>query len=611
MPSSTTSMAESAAGVVVPELGSPRTDALALVRLGHKASVAYGRPDLAARLDGLVDRLERQRVTVVVMGEFKAGKSSLVNAIVAADVCPVDIDVATAVATVIEYSAEPLVEVTRRGSDGVVTADLVPIGHSKGWIRGDWPGATSVRIGLPRRLLAEGLVLVDTPGVGGLDARHVAQSLGILTVADVVLFVADGANELGGPALELLSLIRGLVPATDLVLTKADLSLHVAVVADANQDHLRTAGLDVKIHVTSAELRSLALVRQDALLDDESGVPQLVSRLRQAASQSDQLGALAAVAAVIDVADQLREVFETERTAIVAGTATASTPAPNPATGSWQQVLGDETTDFTSDLDFVLRRRARDLIAEADQALADGDPDELWNEVSSWLGERAAADIVATFSTLRERTSLIATRVAERFELSNDGGAPVDAAALDDLVRQVLASLPERAALGAATASKTTSGLNAFRSTFYAFTMFTAVGALVGIAAAPAALVLGLVVGGKSIRDERVRGHQQRRAQAKTAVRTYLDEVAFIAGKESRDALRLLQRALRDHFTTLAAERQRTHAEAAAAAKRAAETDLETRTRRLADVDAELARIKTLTARARAVATSVSGRTAG
>jgi hypothetical protein len=330
--------------------------------------------------------------------------------------------------------------------------------------------------------------------------------------------------------------------------------------------------------------------------------------LRASGSLVELQGATAAAAAVSDVAAQLREVFATEREAIVTG----ATPAPvsaarSPETGSWQQLLGDEITDFASDLEFVLRRRSRDLMAEAETSLTDGDPDELWPEVSAWLAERAAADVVATFSTLRERTALIAARVAERFELSGGSVAPVDAAGLDDLVRQVLASLPERAALAAASGNKTGSGLNAFRSTFYAFTMFSTVGALVGVAAAPAALVLGLVVGGKSVRDERVRGRQQRRIQAKGAVRTYLDEVAFIAGKESRDALRLLQRALRDHFTTLATERQRTLAEAAASAKRAAEADAESRRKRLADVDAELARLDTLAARAAAFSATLSG----
>jgi hypothetical protein len=594
-----------------PSSGSVRTEALSLARLGHKAATAYGRSDLVSRLDGLVERLEGDRVTVVVMGEFKAGKSSLINALVGSEVCPVDVDVATAVPTVLEHADQPVVEVliadVATSPDAASSLEVLTVEPTAaaGWIRGEHRDAVSVRIGLPRRLLAEGFTLVDTPGVGGLDARHVAQSLGVLSTADVVLFVTDGANELGGPTLELLALVRGLVPVVELVLTKADLSHHVGDVALADREHLASAALDIDVHVTSADLRSYGLARRDAALDDESGIPQLIDRLRSVASDSANRAAAATAAAVGDVAAQLREVFAAEREAIAPGsTPPAPTPAPSPP-GTWQQLLADEIADFSSDLEYALRRRSRELVMEAEAALADGDPDELWPEVTAWLEERAAQDVVATFSTLRDRTALIAARVAERFELSGEGGSPVDAAELDDLVRRVLASLPERAALGSMSASRTTSGLNAFRSTFYAFTMFSTVAALVGIAAAPAALVLGLVVGGKSVRDERQRSRQQRRIQAKAAVRAYLDEVAVIAGKESRDALRLLQRALRDHFTALASERQRTAAEAAASARRIAEADAESRRRRLTDIDAELARIDTLASRAASFAASI------
>jgi ribosome biogenesis GTPase A len=151
-----------------------RDDALAVLRLGRKAAAAYGRADLAERLAAAGERLEDQRVTVVVLGEFKAGKSSLVNAIVGADVCPVDVDLATAVSTIVEHAPEPSARVARRGDDGTIMSEDVDPLTAAASIRADEPDLVGVSIGLPRRLLAEGLVIIDTPGVGGLDARHVA-----------------------------------------------------------------------------------------------------------------------------------------------------------------------------------------------------------------------------------------------------------------------------------------------------------------------------------------------------------------------------------------------------------------------------------------------------
>jgi hypothetical protein len=580
-----------------------RTEADGLLRLGQKAATAYGRTDLAERLAAAGERLEDRRVTVVVLGEFKAGKSSLVNAIVGADVCPVDVDLATAVPTIVEHAPEPVARVARRGPDDTITREDVDPLTAAELIRADEPDLVGVSIGLPRRLLAEGVVIVDTPGVGGLDARHVAAALGVLSLADLVLYVADGANELGGPALDLLRQVTSLVPVTELVLTKADLHHHLDEVMAANRAHLAAAGLPVAMSVTSAELRRVALARNDADLDDESGLPLLLARLGEVAGRADVMSAAAAAAAVSDVAAQLRSVFEAERAALVSGNTDAALPEPPAsARGGWQQLLMDEVTDLTADLDFDLRRRGRDLLAEAEAAIADGDPTELWPEVSVWLTERAAADVVATFATLRDRTATIAARVSERFDAETDSGGPLDGAALDDLVHRVLATLPAEAALTAEAGSRVSTGLNAFRSTFYAFSMFSTVGALVGAAVIAPALVLGLAVGGKAVRDERTKARLQRRTQAKVAVRTYLDEVAFVAGKEARDALRLMQRAMRDHFTALAAEQQRSHADAVAAARRAAQADGAARTRRLADVDAELGRIDVLAGRATALA---------
>jgi hypothetical protein len=582
--------------------GTRRDAARRLVTAAHRASVAYGRPDLADRLDRASARLDDPRLVTVVLGEFKAGKSSLVNAIVGAEVCPVDADVATAVPTMVRHADTPVALASRRAAEGAApTLEPVEPAHLAELIRREGADWSSVEIGLPRRILADGLVLVDTPGVGGLDARHLADALGLLSVADVVLFASDGANELGGPTLELLAQVAGIVPSVALVLTKADLHHRIDRIVDANRHHLERAGLDLPMFVVSAELRTAGIAARDAELDEESGVPGLLAHLEEHLRRSDVHAAGRTARTVIDVATQLRSVFEAELAALrgaAPDSAVAAAATPPAHVTSWQQLLADDITDLTADLDHELRRRSRELAQAADAALAEGDPAELWPEVSAWLEERAAADVVDTFALLRDRTTRIAQRVAERFELTEGSGAPVDPATIDDLARRVLQSLPERASLAADGPGRTASGLNALRSSFYGFTMFSSIGLLVGIAAAPAALVLGLALGAKSVRDDRTKGQQQRRAHARGVVRTYLDEVGFVAGKESRDALRVVQRSLRDHFTALAAEQQRSTAEAAAAARRAAAADAEARTRRAADVEAELGRLDLLQRRA-------------
>ena len=79
----------------------------AAVRGLRDHAVGANRPDLADRLDFWLGRLQRPQVRIVVIGPFKQGKSTLVNTLVGAPICPVDDIHMTAVPTFIEYGASP------------------------------------------------------------------------------------------------------------------------------------------------------------------------------------------------------------------------------------------------------------------------------------------------------------------------------------------------------------------------------------------------------------------------------------------------------------------------------------------------------------------------
>src|SRR5262245_33298748 len=97
-----------------------RADAVGLVDLAAKATTAYGRPDLGERLARVRSRLTDAAFHVLVVGEFKQGKSTLINALLNAPVCAVDDDVATAVPTFVHHSAEPTAHVVWESLAGPV-----------------------------------------------------------------------------------------------------------------------------------------------------------------------------------------------------------------------------------------------------------------------------------------------------------------------------------------------------------------------------------------------------------------------------------------------------------------------------------------------------------
>ena len=137
--------------------------------------------------------------------EFKQGKSLLVNALINADVCPVDDDVATAVPTIVRHGEESATLVfAGNGPDDELPPPLerraVPLEELEQYVaeRGN-PGnerrLACAEVSVPRRILENGLVLVDTPGVGGIGSAHAASTIAELPLADAVLMVSDAGQE--------------------------------------------------------------------------------------------------------------------------------------------------------------------------------------------------------------------------------------------------------------------------------------------------------------------------------------------------------------------------------------------------------------------------------
>ena len=112
---------------------------------------------------------------------------------------------------------------------------------------------------------------------------------------------------------------------------------------------------------------------------------------------------------------------------------------------------------------------------------------------------------------------------------------------------------------------------------------------------------LGAGIGHKIIKDEGKRQRTYRQQQAKAAVRKFVDDVAFVMNKQTRDGLRATQRRLRDDFAARAKLMQRSAAEALHAAQRAGqmgEREQRLRRRELEDQDRQLDRVRATAPRA-------------
>ncbi len=585
------------------------SDAVTVVERGRRLAEGCNRPDLAEQLDSARSRLTDHIMPVAIVGEFKRGKSTLVNALLQRAVCPVDADIVTAVPTLVRYGDRPRVTAyVEAGDGGEPRPEEMPVETlgelvSEAGNPGNRRGLRSVEVYLPHRMLRSGLCLLDTPGVGGLDSAHGLITMSALDVAEGMIFVTDAAQELTGPELDFLRQSLTRCPTAACVVTKTDLYPEWRRIVALDEGHLRRAGLDLPVIPVSSFLRLRA--RQDSSFNEESGFRGLVDFL--AGTVVRRGAAVAASTAARDVrfvAEQIGRQVEAGRAVLqrpqqaeqlVAGLATATERAARLAspTATWQQTLTDRVQDLVADIEHDLQERLRGVLRDAEAVLDQGDPKETWEDFQVWLRRQVVAGAVANYDALASRAGELAGGVAAQFDL--ESGTPID----------VAATAPSEALSGIELAGNSTFDLPGGRlgfmllaarsASFLPMVLFGVAGGLLGVAvAAPLSVALGAGIGTKIIRDERQRQVTYRRQQAKTAARRYLDEVAFTIGKDSRDALRRTQRQLRDEFQARAMAIHRSTAMALSAAQEARQLPAEDRQARAAELAAEAGELRRL-----------------
>jgi hypothetical protein len=595
------------------------------VDLALSTIARYDRPDLDARLRHARARLLSDRIRVLVVGEFKQGKSLLVNALVSAPVCPVFDDVATTVSTVVGHADEPSLTLVRSrpGPDGTpveqrsrrtdvpldAMADAVARHASEVHNPGNREGLSHVEVGLPRHLLAAGLEIVDTPGVGGLNSVHGAATMTALPTADAVLLVSDASQEYTAPELEFLRQAAALCPNVACVLTKTDLHPEWRRIAELDRGHLRAAGVDAELFAVSSTVRWQAVLTADAELNAESGFRELETFLTaRVLGQSDLLSRRSTVHDVVGVTDQLLAGLRSERAAVEnpetvqelireLTAAQQNAGALKERSARWQHTLNDGVADLNADIEHDLRDRMREITRLAEEEIdGGGDPLRTWDQISAWISQQVAAAASANFVWATQRARWLAEQVAQHFDSEREAALPAlrtEASAALGSVREMVVREGESWSVGA----KALAGL---RGGYIGVLMFGFLGTMAGLALInPFSLGAGLLLGGKTISDERRRIVARRQAEAKTSVRRYVDDVTFQVGKDSRDMLRGVQRDLRDHFTELAEQLHRSLRESLATAERSVTTTQAERDERLGQLATEIAALERLQERVR------------
>ena len=264
----------------------------------------YGKKTEYDNLSKILEQGPKKELMLLVCGEFKKGKSSFVNALLGQDLCPVADGIATSAVSIIRYGEKPkavrhystLVVNEKNKEELSLKEEEISIDQISKFAKGtsDEIGNTMfIEIETSNALLKSGLVVIDTPGVGSLDPRHLFLTLQALPKADAFFYVTDTGEPL--TTTELGFIKERLVPTGkpfDLLLSKSDQVSRedlARYIEDAEKKVLAHCGMKVKCTPVSSTEWKLFNTTGDELSREDSNCAAVYDVINGFRTRREQL----------------------------------------------------------------------------------------------------------------------------------------------------------------------------------------------------------------------------------------------------------------------------------------------------------------------------------
>jgi len=252
-----------------------------LLRFLEQIVTRNGLVEFRPRIRTLASRLEDDSFEVALFGRVSSGKSSLLNALLGTTVLPVGINPITAVPTKLRYGNVLKAAVAYGdGRAAAVTLDELSKLVTEQGNPGNLQNVVRAIVEIPSPRLKQGILLVDTPGLGSLAKGGAAETLAYLPSCDLALLLIDAGATLSEEDIGTLRLLYEAGIPVLVLLSKSDLlaegDLHRSI--SYIREHIkRDLGLDVDIHAVSA-------LNQYSVMLDHFYERELLPRFEQARS---------------------------------------------------------------------------------------------------------------------------------------------------------------------------------------------------------------------------------------------------------------------------------------------------------------------------------------
>jgi GTPase SAR1 family protein len=280
-----------------------------------------GSPRTAEAVRLLDKKLVEERFQVVVLGEFKRGKTTFVNALLGAEMLPAAVVPLTSVITTVSWGEEVRARVSfEDGREEDIAASELARYVTQRENPENRLGVRRALLFYPSEDLRDGVLLVDTPGVGSVFRRNTEVAREFLPEADAAVFLTSADPPISETERVFLHEVRAEAARMFFVLNKVDYLSEpdrqeaLAFTAGVLRDAL---GRDVSIYPVSARRALEAKLAGDAVALEASGFAAFERDFRAFLLREKGLTILASVAGRAErLVDDERNSIDVEQRAL-------------------------------------------------------------------------------------------------------------------------------------------------------------------------------------------------------------------------------------------------------------------------------------------------------
>ncbi len=226
----------------------------------------------------LREKMQTNTFNLVVVGQFKRGKTSLINALLGADILPVAVVPLTSIVTIMTYGDALRIKVYfNDGRVAEIKPESLPEYVTEKGNPKNIKNVSEVIITYPSPYLKDGVRLIDTPGVGSIYQHNTDVAYQYLPKSDAAMFLLSVDQPMSKAELDFLKDVKEYSNRIFFLLNKADYlsekDLNESI--EFSKNVIKEAmGIDVKIFPVSARLALEGKASDSLELLDKSMLPQ-------------------------------------------------------------------------------------------------------------------------------------------------------------------------------------------------------------------------------------------------------------------------------------------------------------------------------------------------